>query len=64
MKRVITYAAMFCISLILMCFTINSLNWLFWASFAVFALSCYLMERDKKQCEGEIDDLDDIDVNI
>ena len=63
MKRVILYTVMFCISLIVMCATIYALNWVFFTSLAVFALSCYLMERDKKMLEGELDDLGN-DVNI
>ena len=63
MKRIILYTAMFCISLIVMCATIYALNWAFWASLAVFSYSCYLMERDRKMLEGELDDLNSNDVD-
>ena len=40
-----------------MCVTIYTLNWAFWISLATFALSCYLMHRDEKVCEGDIDEM-------
>lgn len=55
--RVIIYTSLFCISLIVMCVTIYSLNWVFRIALAVFALSCYLMHRDEKVCEGDIDEM-------
>lgn len=52
--RTVVYVSLFCISLIVMCATIYSLNWAFWISLAVFALSCFLMHRDERYCQGDI----------
>ena len=55
--RIIIYTSLFCVSLIVMCATIYALNWAFWISLAAFSLSCMLMHRDRKVCEGDLDEL-------
>lgn len=57
MKRVVIYSILFCVSFIVLCATIVKLNFIFWLSALVMCLSGYLMERDYKQLEGEIDDI-------
>lgn len=57
MKRIIVYSVLFCASFVVMLATIVKLNAIFWASAAVMCITGFLMERDYKQLEGEIDDL-------
>lgn len=57
MKRIIIYSVLFIVSFIVLVATITKLNILFWSSAAVMCLTGYLMERDYRMLEGEMDDL-------
>jgi len=57
MNRVKLYATMLVASFVMMCLSAPYMNWVFVVSFVGLMLSCYLIHRDRKLLDGDIDEL-------